>query len=76
MISAGTLSRRLRSPSAIFNELRWDSEHLRVSLRDLDVYPTTVMMIGDLPEDATPQRRPDKQVAPVEKVPAVDPPLH
>jgi hypothetical protein len=34
------------------------------------------MMIGDVPEDATPPRSPHEPVAPVEQVPDIKPPVH
>lgn len=76
MIGAGTLSRRLRSTPPSFNELRWDGEHLAVYVRNLEGHDTPEMMIGDVPEDATPPRHPNEPVAPVDQVPRTDPPVH
>jgi len=76
MIGAGTLSRRLRSTPPSFNELRWDGGHLAVCVRNLEDHDTQDMMIGDVPEDATPPRKPDEPVAPVDQVPRTDPPVH
>ncbi len=76
MIGAGTLSRRLRSTPPSFNELRWDGEQLAVSVRNLEGYDTPEMMIGEVPEDATPPRKPDEPSAPVDEVPRTDPPVH
>lgn len=76
MIGAGTLSLRLRSTPPSFNELHWDGEKLSVTVRNLGDHPTPDMMIGDVPEDATPPRASDEPVAPVEQVPSTDPPVH
>ncbi|MEA1052090.1 hypothetical protein U5801_20090 [Lamprobacter modestohalophilus] len=76
MIGAGTLSRRLRSTPPSFNELRWDGEQLAVSVRNLEGYDTPEMMINEVPEDATPPRKPGEPVAPVDEVPRTDPPVH
>jgi len=76
MIGAGTLSRRLRSTPPSFNELCWDGEQLRVSVRNLEGYDSLEMMINEVPEDATPPRQPGEPVAPVDEVPRTDPPVH
>ncbi|AKQ41079.2 metallophosphoesterase [Aurantiacibacter atlanticus] len=74
MIGAGTLSHRLRSTPPSFNELHWDGERLGVEVRNLDGIDTSDMMIDDVPEDAMPPRSASDPVAPVGKVPRVDPP--
>src|SRR5690606_16442989 len=76
MIGAGTLSRRLRSTPPSFNELSWDGEELKVTVRNLEHVPTRDMQIADVPENALPPREPGEPVAPVGRVPAVDPPVH
>jgi 3',5'-cyclic AMP phosphodiesterase CpdA len=76
MIGAGTLSRRLRSTPPSFNELRWDGEQLAVCVRNLEGHDTPEMTINEVPEDATPPRKPDEPVAPVGQVPRTDPPVH
>lgn len=76
MIGAGTLSLRLRSTPPSFNELTWDGETLTVRARNLDEVPTHAMQIADVPENALPPREPDEPVAPVRRVPPVDPPVH
>jgi 3',5'-cyclic AMP phosphodiesterase CpdA len=76
MVGAGTLSKRLRSTPPSFNELLWDGEHLAVRVRNLEGRDTPDMMIGDVPADATPPRKPDEPVAPVNQVPRTDPPVH
>jgi 3',5'-cyclic AMP phosphodiesterase CpdA len=76
MIGAGTLSRRLRSTPPSFNELRWNGEQLAVCVRNLEGYDSQDMMIGEVPENATPPRDPNEPVAPVEQVPDTDPPVH
>ena len=76
MIGAGTLSQRTRSTPPSFNELTWNGTTLTVTVRNLENVPTPDMMIADVPPDAMPPRSPDEPVAPVERVPEVDPPVH
>ncbi|MBU2340267.1 MAG: metallophosphoesterase [Alphaproteobacteria bacterium] len=76
MIGAGTLSQRTRSTPPSFNELRWDGATLEVCVRNLENVESADMMIDDVPEDATPPRRPGEPVAPVHRVPPTDPPVH
>lgn len=76
MIGAGTLSQRLRSTPPSFNELAWDGKKLTVTVRNLEQVPTRDMMIRDVPEDALPPREPGEPVAPVGRIPPVDPPVH
>lgn len=76
MIGAGTLSERLRSTPPSFNELVWDGQTLEVRVRNLDEVSTGDMQIEDVPENALPPREPGEAVAPVHRVPAVDPPVH
>jgi len=76
MIGAGTLSQRVRSTPCSFNELRWDGEHLKVCVRNLQNIETEHMQIDDVPENALPPRQPGEPVAPVNQVPATDPPVH
>ncbi|HSJ79347.1 MAG TPA: metallophosphoesterase [Erythrobacter sp.] len=76
MIGAGTLSQRIRSTPPSFNELTWDGSDLEVTVRNLENVPTPAMMIADVPEDAMPPRSPGEPVAPIDRVPDVDPPVH
>lgn len=76
MIGAGTLSHRLRSTPASFNELRITEGGIEVIARNQENVPTRDMQIGGVPEDAMPPRDPDEPVAPVHAVPPVDPPVH
>ncbi len=76
MIGAGTLSQRVRSTPPSFNELRWDGAELTVRARNLEHVPTPEMQISDVPVDALPPRSADEPVAPVGKVPPVDPPVY
>lgn len=76
MIGAGTLSKRLRSTPPSFNELVWDGEALAVTVRNCEHVPTLAMQIADVPADALPPRSADEPVAPVNRVPEVDPPVH
>lgn len=76
MIGAGTLSQRLRSSPPSFNELHLSGDTLRVVVRNLEQVPSADMMIPDVPENALPPREAGEPVAPVNRVPAVDPPVH
>jgi 3',5'-cyclic AMP phosphodiesterase CpdA len=60
MIGAGTLSRRLRTTPASFNELTWDGTDLTVRVRNLEGLPTPAMQIETVPEDAEPPVLPDE----------------
>ena len=75
MIGAGTLSQRIRSTPPSFNELTWDGSVLKVRARNLSELPTREMQIHDVPEDATPPRRPGEPIAPANQVPRTDPPV-
>ena len=76
MIGAGTLSRRLRSTPASYNVLDIDGETIRVTHRNLEHVPDEAMRIDAIPEDALPPREAGEPVAPVHRVPDVDPPVH
>jgi len=76
MVGAGTLSQRLRSTPPSFNELTWDGTTLHVRARNLDEVPTREMQIHDVPANALPPREPGEPVAPVNRVPRTDPPVH
>ena len=76
MIGAGTLSQRTRSTPPSFNEIEWDGEALRVTVRNLQQVDTHDMQIDDVPENAMPPREPGEPVAPVRQVPRTDPPVH
>lgn len=76
MIGAGTLSKRLRSTPPSFNEITWDGATLTVTARNLERVPTREMQIADVPADALPPRSADEPVAPIHRVPPVDPPVH
>jgi 3',5'-cyclic AMP phosphodiesterase CpdA len=76
MIGAGTLSHRTRSTPPSFNALRWNGDRLEVTVRNLEAVPTPDMMIDDVPPDAMPPRSPGEPVAPVDRVPEVDPPVY
>lgn len=76
MIGAGTLSQRTRSTPCSFNEIDWDGEKLSVVVRNLEQVDTHDMQIDDVPENALPPREPGEPVAPVRRVPRVDPPVH
>lgn len=76
MIGAGTLSNRLRSTPPGFNELVWDGAQLSVTVRNLEHVPSRDMMIADVPPDAMPPRSEGEPVAPIHRVPPVDPPVY
>ena len=76
MIGAGTLSQRTRSTPPSFNELEWDGQRLHVTVRNLEQVGTPDMQIDDVPENALTPRSEGEAVAPVDQVPAVDPPVH
>ena len=75
MIGAGTLSKRTRSTPPSFNELHFENGELKVEVRNLESVPSEAMRIDDVPEDATPPRKPGEPVAPVGDVPRTDPPV-
>lgn len=76
MIGAGTLSQRTRSTPPSFNEIVWRGGALEVTVRNLEEIDTRAMQIDDVPENALPPREPGEPVAPVNRVPRVDPPVH
>ena len=76
MIGAGTLSHRLRSTPPSFNEITWDGSALTVKARNLEHVSTRDMMIEDVPADAMPPREEGQPVAPIQRVPLVDPPVY
>lgn len=76
MIGAGTLSKRIRSTPPSFNELVVSEGGIAVTVRNLGAVPTPAMQIDQVPENALPPRAPEDPVAPIEHVPAVDPPVH
>lgn len=76
MIGAGTLSQRTRSTPPSFNEIAWRDGRLEVTVRNLEEIRTCDMQIDDVPENALPPREPDEPVAPINRVPPVDPPVH
>ncbi len=76
MIGAGTLSHRIRSSPASFNELTLSETGIAVKVRNLEAVPTPAMQLDAVPEDALPPRQAGDPVAPVATVPEVDPPVH
>lgn len=77
MIGAGTLSRRLRSTPPSFNQIVIDGISVRVTHRNLETVSSDAMrMEGPMPEDALPPRTADEAVAPIHRVPEIDPPVH
>jgi 3',5'-cyclic AMP phosphodiesterase CpdA len=76
MIGAGTLSKRIRSSPASFNELTISTEGIAVKVRNLEAVPTPAMQLSAVPENALPPREAGEPVTPVATVPAVDPPVH
>lgn len=76
MIGAGTLSQRIRSTPPSFNALTIGAGGIHVEVLNLEHVPTPDMMIPDVPDDAMPPREEGEPVAPVHRVPEVDPPVH
>lgn len=76
MIGAGTLSQRIRSTPASFNEVTIEGDRISVVARNQEHVATRDMLIEGVPEDATPPRQPQDPVSPVGTVPSVDPPVH
>ena len=76
MIGAGTLSRRIRSTPASYNELTITADAITVKVRNFAAVRTADMQLDAVPQDALPPRTPGDPVAPVAAVPAVDPPVH
>ncbi len=75
MIGAGTLSKRIRSTPPSFNEIVIAGDAIQVTARNLEDVASRDMMIGNVPENALPPRQPGDPVAPVGRVPPVDPPV-
>ena len=76
MIGAGTLSRRVRSTPASYNELTITADAIEVQVRNFEKVPTAQMQLEAVPKNALPPRQPGEPVAPIGAVPAVDPPVH
>ena len=76
MIGAGTLSKRIRSTPASFNELTIVGREVTVKVRNLEQVPSADMQVSAVPETALPPRQPGEPVAPVNAVPEFDPPVH
>ena len=76
MIGAGTLSKRIRSTPASFNELTITPDAITVQVRNFAAVPSADMQLDAIPKDALPPRDPADPVAPVDAVPAIDPPVH
>lgn len=76
MIGAGTLSRRIRSTPPSFNAIEIDGNEIRVTARNLEHVSTHDMQIETVPEDAMPPRKAGEPIAPVHRVPEIDPPVH
>ncbi len=76
MIGAGTLSKRIRSTPASYNELTVIDGGIAVAVRNFADVSTRDMQIASVPKDAMPPRQPGEPVAPIGAVPDVDPPLH
>lgn len=75
MIGAGTLSKRIRSTPASFNEIVVSADAITVTVRNLESVPTAAMQLDAVPENALPPREAGEPIAPVGAVPAVDPPV-
>lgn len=76
LIGAGTLSRRIRSTPPSFNRIEIDGDSIRVTACNYEGIATPDMLIAAIAEDALPPREEGDPVAPVRRVPDVDPPVH
>ena len=76
MIGAGTLSQRIRSTPASYNELTITADAIQVEVRNFEQVPSTQMQLEAVPKNALPPRLPGEPIAPIGAVPKVDPPLH
>ena len=76
MIGAGTLSKRIRSTPASYNELTVTADAITVQVCNFAAVPSDQMQLGAIPRNAMPPREPGEPVAPIGAVPEVDPPVH
>ena len=76
MIGAGTLSRRVRSTPASYNELTVTPGAITVKVCNFQAVSTSDMQLDAVPKDALPPRHPGEPIAPIGAVPPVDPPVH
>ena len=76
MIGAGTLSKRIRSTPASYNELTVTPGAISVKVCNFEAVPTAQMQLDAVPKDALPPRHPGEPVAPIGAIPPVDPPVH
>ncbi|MDL2351575.1 MAG: metallophosphoesterase [Pseudomonadota bacterium] len=76
MIGAGTLSKRIRSTPASYNEITVTADAITVRVCNSAEVPTDQMQLDAVPKNALPPRQPGEPVAPIGAVPAVDPPTH
>jgi len=76
MIGAGTLSKRIRSTPASYNELSITPDGITVAVRNFQNVPTFDMQLQAVPRDALPPRESGEPIAPIGAVPEVDPPVH
>ena len=76
MIGAGTLSKRIRSTPASYNEITVTADAITVRVCNSAEVPTDQMQLDAVPKNALPPRQPGEPVAPIGAVPKVDPPVH
>ena len=76
MIGAGTLSQRIRSTPASYNELTVTADAIEVQVRNFEAVPSDQMQLDAVPQNAMPPRQPGDPVAPIGAVPEFDPPIH
>ena len=76
MIGAGTLSQRIRSTPASYNELTVTADAIEVQVRNFEAVPSYQMQLDAVPQNAMPPRQPGDPVAPIGAVPEFDPPIH
>ena len=75
MIGAGTLSKRIRSTPASYNEITVTADTITVRVCNSAEVPTDQMQLDAVPQNALPPREPGDPVAPIGAVPEVDPPV-
>lgn len=76
MIGAGTLSKRIRSTPASYNQLTVTADAIEVQVRNFAAVPSDQMLLNAVPKNALPPREPGEPVAPIGAVPDIDPPVH
>jgi 3',5'-cyclic AMP phosphodiesterase CpdA len=58
LIGAGTLSQRLRSTPASFNQITLDADGIAVTVRNREQLPSAALLVDDVPSGLLPEDRP------------------